>query len=107
VVPGGRRAVSHWHVLERLDGVDLVEVRLETGRTHQIRVHLSSIGHPVVGDRTYGADPRLAQRLGLDRPFLHAWRLRLRHPLSGDPIELSEPLPADLQGALERLRATS
>jgi 23S rRNA pseudouridine1911/1915/1917 synthase len=105
VVPGGRRAVSHWHVLERLDGVDLVEVRLETGRTHQIRVHLSSIGHPVVGDRTYGADPRLAQRLGLDRPFLHAWRLRLRHPLSGDPIELSEPLPADLRPVLERARS--
>jgi 23S rRNA pseudouridine1911/1915/1917 synthase len=107
VVPGGRRAVTHWHVLERLDGVDLVEVRLETGRTHQIRVHLSSLGHPVVGDRTYGADPRLAERVGLRRPFLHAWRLRFAHPVSGDPVEVSEGLPADLQAALERVRGAS
>jgi 23S rRNA pseudouridine1911/1915/1917 synthase len=107
VTPGGRRAVTHWRVLERLDGIDLVEVRLETGRTHQIRVHLSSIGHPVVGDRTYGADPRLADRVGLRRPFLHAWRLRFSHPISGEPIEVEEVLPPDLQAALERLRATS
>jgi 23S rRNA pseudouridine1911/1915/1917 synthase len=94
-------------VLERLDGVDLVEVRLETGRTHQIRVHLSSIGHPVVGDRTYGADPRLAHRAGLERPFLHAWRLGFWHPVSGERVELSEELPAELQAALARLRGSS
>ena len=105
VVPGGRRAVTHWHVRERLDGVDLVEVRLETGRTHQVRVHLSSIGHPVVGDRTYGADPRLAQRLGLDRPFLHAWRLAFPHPVSGARLEVEEPPPPDLQAALDRARS--
>ncbi len=104
VVPGGRRAVTHWRVLERLEGVDLVEVRLETGRTHQIRVHLSSIGHPVVGDRTYGADPGLARRVGLDRTFLHAWRLAFQHPVSGERVEVSEDLPADLQAALARAR---
>jgi 23S rRNA pseudouridine1911/1915/1917 synthase len=100
VVPGGRRAVTHWHVLERLAGVDLVEVRLETGRTHQIRVHLSSIGHPVVGDLTYGADPRLAERVGLARPFLHAWRLGFSHPVSGERVELVEELPEELQAVL-------
>jgi 23S rRNA pseudouridine1911/1915/1917 synthase len=104
IVPGGRRAVSHWRVLERLGGLDLVEVRLETGRTHQIRVHLSSLGHPVAGDRTYGADPGLAARLGLDRPFLHAWRLELDHPVTGQPIELEEPLPPDLDAALAAAR---
>ena len=104
VVPDGRRAVTHWRVLERLAGVDLLEVRLETGRTHQIRVHLSSVGHPVVGDRTYGADPRLARRLGLDRPFLHAWRVAFTHPVSGARVEVEEQLPPDLQTALERAR---
>jgi 23S rRNA pseudouridine1911/1915/1917 synthase len=104
VVAGGRPAVTHWRVRERLAGVDLVELRLETGRTHQIRVHLSSIGHPVVGDRTYGADPRLAERTGAERPFLHAWRLRFRHPLSGEPVEVTEELPPDLAGVLERAR---
>jgi 23S rRNA pseudouridine1911/1915/1917 synthase len=104
VVAGGRRAVSHWRVLERLGGLDLVEVRLETGRTHQIRVHLSSLGHPVAGDRTYGADPRLAARLGLDRPFLHAWRLEFDHPVTGQRVELEEPLPADLEASLAAAR---
>jgi 23S rRNA pseudouridine1911/1915/1917 synthase len=107
VVPGGRRAVSHWRVLERLTGLDLLEVRLETGRTHQIRVHLSSLGHPVAGDRTYGADPRLAARLGLERPFLHAWRLEFDHPVTRERIELEEPLPPDLEAALALARAGS
>jgi 23S rRNA pseudouridine1911/1915/1917 synthase len=105
VVAGGRRAVTHWRVRERLPAADLVEVSLETGRTHQIRVHLAHLRHPVAGDLTYGADPRLAARLGLDRPFLHAWRLALDHPADGRRIELVEPLPDDLAAALERLRA--
>jgi 23S rRNA pseudouridine1911/1915/1917 synthase len=104
VVAGGRRAVTHWRVRERLPAADLVEVSLETGRTHQIRVHLAHLRHPVAGDLTYGADPRLAARLGLDRPFLHAWRLALDHPADGRRIELVEPLPDDLEAALERLR---
>ena len=97
--------MTHWRVRERLPAADLVEVRLETGRTHQIRVHLAHLRHPVAGDLTYGADPRLAARLGLDRPFLHAWRLALDHPADGRRIELVEPLPDDLEAALERLRA--
>jgi 23S rRNA pseudouridine1911/1915/1917 synthase len=105
VVAGGRRAVTHWQVRERLRAADLVEASLETGRTHQIRVHLAHLRHPVAGDLAYGADPRLAARLGLDRPFLHAWRLALDHPADGRRIELVEPLPDDLEAALERLRA--
>jgi 23S rRNA pseudouridine1911/1915/1917 synthase len=104
VVPGGRRAVTHLRVLERLEAADLAEARLETGRTHQIRAHLAYLRHPVVGDRVYGADPKLATRLGLERPFLHAWRLRFRHPVDGRELELEEQLPADLRQALDRLR---
>jgi 23S rRNA pseudouridine1911/1915/1917 synthase len=104
VVAGGRRAVTHWRVRERLPAADLVEASLETGRTHQIRVHLAHLRHPVAGDRAYGADPRLAARLGLERPFLHAWRLSLRHPFDGHLVELTEPLPDDLEAALGRLR---
>ena len=77
---------------------------LDTGRTHQIRVHLAHLRHPVAGDRVYGADPRLAERLGLGRPFLHAWRLAFTHPVTGQPIELTEPLPADLEAVLAGLR---
>jgi 23S rRNA pseudouridine1911/1915/1917 synthase len=104
VVAGGRRAVTHWRVLETFPAVQLVEATLETGRTHQVRVHLASIRHPLAGDRAYGADPALAARLGLDRPFLHAHRLGFRHPADGRPVELTEPLPDDLQGVLDRLR---
>ncbi len=104
VVAGGRPAVTYWRVRERLAGVDLVELRLGTGRTHQIRVHLSSLGHPVVGDRTYGADPRLAERTGATRPFLHAWRLRFRHPVTGEEVEVTEELPPDLAEVLDRAR---
>jgi 23S rRNA pseudouridine1911/1915/1917 synthase len=104
VVPGGRRAVTHWRVLDSQPAADLVEATLETGRTHQIRVHLAHLRHPVVGDRAYGADPTLAARLGLRRPFLHAWRLSFRHPADGRELELTEPLPDDLEAALGRLR---
>jgi len=104
VVASGRRAVTRWRVAERFRAVDLVEARLETGRTHQIRVHLASLRHPVAGDRAYGADPALAARLGLARPFLHAFRLAFRHPATGEEIEVAEPLPGDLEAALARLR---
>ena len=105
VVDGGRPAVTHWKVLQTFPAVQLVEASLETGRTHQVRVHLASLRHPLAGDRTYGADPTLATRLGLDRPFLHAWRLAFTHPADGRRVELTEPLPGDLQGVLDRLRA--
>jgi 23S rRNA pseudouridine1911/1915/1917 synthase len=105
VVPTGRPAVTHWRVLETFPAVQLAEATLETGRTHQVRVHLASLRHPLAGDRTYGADPTLAARLGLTRPFLHAWRLAFEHPADGTRVELTEPLPPDLQGVLDRLRA--
>jgi len=104
VVAGGRRAVTHWRVLETFPAVQLAEATLETGRTHQVRVHFASLRHPLVGDRTYGADPTLAARLGVTRPFLHAWRLAFTHPADGHRVELTEPLPPDLQGVLDRLR---
>jgi len=105
VVPGGRRAVTSWRVLETFPAVQLAEASLETGRTHQVRVHLASLRHPLVGDRTYGADLALAARLGVARPFLHAWRLAFAHPADGHRVELTEPLPPDLQAVLDRLRA--
>ena len=105
VAAGGRRAVTHWRVLETFPAVQLVEATLETGRTHQVRVHLASLRHPLAGDRTYGADPTLATRLGLTRPFLHAWQLAFPHPAGGHRVELTEPLPDDLQAVLDRLRA--
>jgi 23S rRNA pseudouridine1911/1915/1917 synthase len=104
VVPTGRPAVTQWRVLETFPAVQLAEATLETGRTHQVRVHLASLRHPLAGDRTYGADPTLATRLGLPRPFLHAWRLAFDHPWTGIRVELTEPLPADLQSVLDRLR---
>jgi 23S rRNA pseudouridine1911/1915/1917 synthase len=105
VVPaGGRHAVTHWRVLETFPAVQLTEATLETGRTHQVRVHLASLRHPLVGDRTYGADPTLAARLVVPRPFLHAWRLAFTHPATGARIDLTEPLPPDLQAPLDRLR---
>jgi 23S rRNA pseudouridine1911/1915/1917 synthase len=101
---GGRHAVTHWRVLETFPAVQLTEATLETGRTHQVRVHLASLRHPLVGDRTYGADPTLATRLGVPRPFLHAWRLAFTHPTTGSRIDLTEPLPPDLQSPLDHLR---
>jgi 23S rRNA pseudouridine1911/1915/1917 synthase len=105
VVAGGRPARTRWHALQRFGPVTLLEVRLDTGRTHQVRVHLAHLRHPLAGDRVYGADPRLAERLGLDRPFLHAGRLAFTHPVTGRAIELTEPLPPDLAAVLARLRA--
>lgn len=101
----GRRAVSHYDVLEDHGRAAVVRVRLETGRTHQVRVHLSAIGHPVSGDRLYGASMVLAEELGLVRLALHARRLAFRHPVTGADIDVEEPLPDDLAAALARLRA--
>ena len=95
-----REAVTWFEVRERLGRRALLEVRLETGRTHQIRVHLEAIGLPVSGDPVYG----VAGDLGLERQFLHAHRLRLAHPVTGEPLELSSPLPGDLEAALDRAR---
>ena len=92
-----RDAVTHFEVDRLLDDHALLDVRLETGRTHQIRVHLAAIDLPVVGDRVYGVrDPEL------ERQFLHAWRLAFPHPVSGEPVEVESPLPPDLQAALAR-----
>jgi patatin-like phospholipase len=102
-----RLPVPGWsdrRVLETFPAVQLAEATLETGRTHQVRVHLASLRHPLAGDRAYGADPTLAARLGLTRPFLHAWRLAFDHPTDGRRVELTEPLPDDLQPVLDRLR---
>lgn len=105
VVAGGRPAVTHYETLEAFPAATLLEIKLETGRTHQIRVHMSALHHPCVGDLTYGADPTLAARLGLTRQWLHAVRLRFEHPGSGRRVEFSSPYPDDLQRALDRLAA--
>ena len=101
VVRGGRPSRTHYTRLARWGAVALMEVRLETGRTHQIRVHFSSIGAPLAGDATYGSGPALA--LGLHRVFLHAFRLAFTHPVSGDAIEVRSSLPDELGGVLGRL----
>ncbi len=98
IVEGGREAVSQYRVLERHPDCSLVEVKLVTGRTHQIRVHLASLGHPVVGDRTYGRGPH-----SIARQFLHAAVLGFRHPEAGEYVEFSSELPPDLSGFLERV----
>jgi 23S rRNA pseudouridine1911/1915/1917 synthase len=105
VVADGRPSVSHYDTLEAFRAASLVEVRLETGRTHQIRVHMAAVRHPCVGDRLYGADPVLAARLGLTRQWLHAVRLGFAHPADGRAVEFVSPYPADLQGTLDLLRA--
>lgn len=97
---GARNAVTHFEVLESLGDSTLLRVRLETGRTHQVRVHMKAIGTPIVGDPTYGGvDPH-----GLGRPFLHSARLALPHPISGEMLELESPLPDELEEALQAAR---
>lgn len=118
VVPGGRRAVTHFRQLERWRGADLVRAELETGRTHQIRVHLLHLGHPIVGDRLYAPDRQkgvsgtekpwasaLAKRV--PRQFLHAGELRFTHPRTGEEMRFESPLPPDLAAAAEWARGGS
>jgi len=96
-----RDAITHFEVEQTLDGLTLLRVALQTGRTHQVRAHLRAIGHPVAGDPEYGS----AGLLGLSRQFLHAARLAFDHPLTGEQLDLSSPLPPDLAAALERAAA--
>jgi len=105
IVEGGRHSVTHYETLEAHRAATLLEVHLETGRTHQIRVHMAAIGHPCVGDPLYGADPVLAQRLGLVRQWLHAVRLGFTHPTTGEYVTFDSPYPEDLAHALELVRA--
>jgi 23S rRNA pseudouridine1911/1915/1917 synthase len=100
IVPGGRPAITHYAVEAANEDFALLDVKLETGRTHQIRVHLAHLRHPVLGDRTYGGLNEEARRLGLGRPFLHAYRLAFPHPDDGRIVEVEEGLPDDLAGAL-------
>jgi 23S rRNA pseudouridine1911/1915/1917 synthase len=104
VIEDGRASVTHYEVIEAFGRASLVEVHLETGRTHQIRVHFAALRHPCAGDQTYGADPRLAAALGLTRQWLHAHRLGFPHPVSGEWVEYTSGYPADLAHALELLR---
>ena len=104
VVLDGKPSVTHYEVIEYYRSVSLLKVELETGRTHQIRVHMSAIRHPLVGDLTYGADPNLAKEIGVARPWLHAYALEFTHPTSGLPISVSADYPRDLTDSLSRLR---
>ena len=100
----GKHSVTHYETLEAHRFASLLEVHLETGRTHQIRVHMAALEHPCVGDLTYGADPTLAKRLGLERQWLHAVRLGFEHPGTGEQVEYESAYPADLAHALEVIR---
>lgn len=110
--PGAREAITTFKTLERFEagrrdeGYSLLECHLYTGRTHQIRVHMRHIGHPVVGDPLYGKGS-LLQNKGLTRQFLHSWRIRFDHPCTGETIELADRLPDDLLNVLESLQGTS
>ncbi|HEX5533694.1 MAG TPA: RluA family pseudouridine synthase [Actinomycetales bacterium] len=103
VTASGKASVTHYELLEAFRAASLMEVHLETGRTHQIRVHFAALRHPCVGDLTYGADPTLAKRLGLTRQWLHARRLAFDHPGTGEWVEFTSDYPQDLAGALEQL----
>ncbi|MGB6456498.1 MAG: RluA family pseudouridine synthase [Streptosporangiaceae bacterium] len=107
VVADGRPAITHYDTLEAFRAASLLDVGLETGRTHQIRVHMAAVRHPCAGDRLYGADPVLAGKLGLSRQWLHAVALSFAHPADGRRVEFASPYPADLQHALDVLAAES
>jgi len=103
VVANGKPSITHYKTLEVFPAVSLMEIELETGRTHQIRVHFSALHHPLVGDLTYGADPSLAQRLSIARPWLHAKDLAFNHPATGERISFTADYPADLTRSLSLL----
>ncbi|HEX9035021.1 MAG TPA: RluA family pseudouridine synthase [Streptosporangiaceae bacterium] len=107
VVADGRPAVTHYDTVEAFRAASLTEIKLETGRTHQIRVHMAAVRHPCVGDRLYGADPVLAARLGISRQWLHAVRLGFAHPDDGRWVEFASDYPSDLRASLELLAAES
>jgi 23S rRNA pseudouridine1911/1915/1917 synthase len=104
VTAGGKESVTHYETLEAFRAASLLVIHLETGRTHQIRVHMSALRHPCVGDLTYGADPTLSARLGLTRQWLHARELGFTHPSLGEQVRYTSPYPDDLEHALEVLR---
>jgi 23S rRNA pseudouridine1911/1915/1917 synthase len=105
VMEDGKPSVTHYKVLELFAAVALCEVNLETGRTHQIRVHFSAFKHPLLGDTMYGADPALAKKLGIDRQWLHAKELGFAHPITGEPMHFVSEYPRDLAEVLVKLRA--
>ncbi|WP_433324986.1 RluA family pseudouridine synthase [Spirillospora sp. CA-294931] len=107
VVAGGKPSVTHYDTIEAFRAATLLDIDLETGRTHQIRVHMQAIRHPCVGDMAYGADPTLATRLGLKRQWLHAARLGFEHPTGGEWVEFESPYPDDLARSLEIVEAES
>jgi 23S rRNA pseudouridine1911/1915/1917 synthase len=107
VVAGGRPSVTHYDTLEAFRGASLAEIVLETGRTHQIRVHMAALRHPCAGDRLYGADPVFAEHLGLTRQWLHAVELGFAHPADGRRMDFTSGYPEDLAHALDVLRAES
>jgi 23S rRNA pseudouridine1911/1915/1917 synthase len=104
VMNSGKASVTHYDTIEAFPAASLVDVRLETGRTHQIRVHFSALRHPCAGDLTYGADPTLANRLGLTRQWLHARELSFEHPSTGETVRFVSAYPDDLARALELLQ---
>lgn len=104
VIEGGKPAVTHYDVTELMPGAALLTVNLETGRTHQIRVHMSALGHPCVGDTFYGADPVQAEKLGLERQWLHAYEVGFTHPWSEQWVTVQAPYPEDLEQSLTQLR---
>ena len=104
VTANGKPSTTHYETLEMFAAASLLDVHLETGRTHQIRVHFSALHHPCAGDPTYGADPNLANRLGLDRQWLHARSLAFAHPADGRRVQFTTEYPDDLQHALDVLR---
>ena len=104
VTEGGRHSITHYDTIEAFVAASLLDIHLETGRTHQIRVHFAALHHPCCGDLTYGADPKLAKMLGLERQWLHARSLAFDHPADGRRIEITSPYPPDLQHPLDVLR---
>ena len=106
VVNGGKDSVTHYETIEAFAGASLLKIELETGRTHQIRVHMAAIKHPCIGDSMYGADPKLATKLELHRQWLHATQLTLLHPKKGQDVTFNSTYPQDLSSSLSRIAET-